>query len=234
LNIELSCHKLNLIQFNSIQDRPLASRAYNNQTRLQQHAQLTERIAAAAAELHAEKGALATSYAQIAQRAGVSLPTVYKHFPTQAQLIAACTGHVAAHGPALSAADILQAPALPAAARALVDATDRLHAHFEPWQVWREHKLVPALGDVAAHRRQQLTALIAQVVARHLPADGQRELAAVWEALLSFDLWHRLVREHKLSRAAVRRILLRLLLAACGPQRVTSSPLRPTRKAPHE
>lgn len=209
----------------------MAPRAYNNETRLQQQAELKERIAAATAELHAEKGALATSYAEIAQRAGVSLPTVYKHFPTQAQLMAACTGHVAGQAPALPAAEILDAASLAAAAEALVDALDRIHAHFEPWKAWREHRLVPTLGDMANRQRQQLTGLIAQVLARQLGTGEHRELAAVWESLLDFELWHRLVREHKLSRAAVRRILVRLLLAACGPQRATPPSPRPTRKA---
>lgn len=208
----------------------MSSRAYDNRTRLQQQAQLKDSIAAAAAELHAEKGALATSYAEIAQRAGVSLPTVYKHFPSQSQLIAACTGHVAAQAPQLPAGQILQAPTLAAAAQALVEAMDRMHAHFEPWQAWREHRLIPALGELAAHRREQLTALIAQVLAQHAVGEA-RELAAVWETLLNFELWHRLVREHKLPRAAARRILIHLLLAACGPRRAAFQPTRPKRKA---
>ena len=53
-------------------------RPYDNASRQLQQAELKSRIAAAAAELHASQGALATSYAQIAERAGVSLPTVYK------------------------------------------------------------------------------------------------------------------------------------------------------------
>jgi AcrR family transcriptional regulator len=209
----------------------MAPRAYNNETRLQQQAELKERIAAAAARLHAEKGAMATSYAEIAQRAGVSLPTVYKHFPTQVQLIAACTGHVAGQGPQLPAGEILQAPSLAAAAEALVHSMDRMHAHFEPWKVWREHRLIPPLGDISARQRQQLTGLIGQVLASQLGAGEHRELAAVWESLLDFELWHRLVRSHKLSRASVRHTLVHLLLAAAGPQRAASSSPRPTRKA---
>jgi AcrR family transcriptional regulator len=209
----------------------MAPRAYNNETRLQQQAELKQRIAAATAELHAEQGAVATSYAQIAQRAGISLPTVYKHFPTQGQLMAACTGHVARQAPALPAAEILEAPSLAAAAETLVDAMDRIHAHFEPWKAWREHRLVPALGDMANRQRQQLTGLIAQVLARQLGAGEHHELAAVWESLLNFELWHRLVREHKLSRAAARRTLVQLLLAVAGPQRAPPPSPRPTRKA---
>lgn len=209
----------------------MAPRAYNNETRLQQQAELKERIAAATAELHAEKGALATSYAQIAQRAGVSLPTVYKHFPTQVQLMAACTGHVAGRAPRLPAQEILQAPSLRAAAEALVAAMDLLHVHFEPWKAWREHQLIPALGDIANRQREQLTFVIAQVLARQLGPGEHRDLAAIWESLVDFELWHRMVREHKLSRAAVRRTLVQLLLAVAGPQRATPSSPRPTRKA---
>jgi AcrR family transcriptional regulator len=207
----------------------MAPRAYNNETRLQQQAELKQRLAAATAELHAEQGVMATSYAEIAQRAGVSLPTVYKHFPTQVQLMAACTVHVARQAPALPAGEILQAPSLAAAAEALVKALDRIHGHFEPWKTWREHQLVPALGDIAKRQRQQLTGLITQVLAQQLGTGDHSELAAVWESLLDFELWHRLVRQHKLARAAVRRTLVQLLLAVAGPQRATP-PLRPIRK----
>src|SRR5687767_2873240 len=103
-------------------------RAYNNESRTQQQAELKARIAAAAAELHATQGALATSYAQIAQQAGVSLPTVYKHFPTMDELLEACTGHAAALAPPFPIDAILAAPELPAAARLLVDACDATNA----------------------------------------------------------------------------------------------------------
>jgi AcrR family transcriptional regulator len=41
-------------------------------------------------QLHAEKGAAATSQADIAARAGVSAATVYRHFPTLGSLVRAC------------------------------------------------------------------------------------------------------------------------------------------------
>jgi AcrR family transcriptional regulator len=209
----------------------LAPRAYNNETRLQLQAELKDRIAAAAAELHAEKGVMATGYAEIAQRAGVSLPTVYKHFPSQVQLVAACSGHVAELAPILPADEILGATSLAATTELLVQAMDRRHAHFEPWKVWREHRLVPPLGEIHASERQQLTMLIGQVLAR-AGAGEHRELAAVWESLLDFELWHRLVRGHRLSRASVRHTLIQLLLAAAGPRQCASPPSpRPSRKA---
>lgn len=208
----------------------MAPRAYNNETRQQQQAELKARIAEAAAKLHAERGALATSYAEIAQAAGVSLPTMYKHFPDLNELVGACSGHVASLAPPFPAHEIAAAPDLAAAATLLVNATDRLHAHFEPWMVWREANRIPVLALRAAQRRQQLVQLAATVMERHGVAGPRDEVAAVWESLLNFELWHRLVREHKLPRHAVRVHLISLMLAATGQQ---SAPLssRPTRRS---
>lgn len=47
-------------------------------------------IVTAARALHAERGLAATSWADIADRAGVSTATVYRHFPSLAELVPAC------------------------------------------------------------------------------------------------------------------------------------------------
>jgi AcrR family transcriptional regulator len=208
----------------------MATRSYHSDTRRQRQSELRTRIAAAAAELHAIKGAVATSYADIAERAGVSLPTVYSHFPSQQDLIGACTSHVAAQAPPLGVDHILAAPDLPSAAERLVAGIDKLNAHFEPWMAWREQRLIPFLAELGEGRRKRQTALIAELLSRHLGAGDRRELAAAWESLLSFDLWHRLLRQHKLSRTAVRALLVRLLLAAVGPRPSAVSTPRPRRK----
>ena len=49
-----------------------------------------ERIVEATAALHYEQGVAATSYIQIAERAGVGPATVYRHFPTLGSLVTAC------------------------------------------------------------------------------------------------------------------------------------------------
>lgn len=201
-------------------------RAYHSETRKLQQAELKARIAAAAAGLHAERGVLGTSYADIAQRAGVSLPTVYNHFPSQHELVAACTGHVANQAPQLPVGEILAAPSLDACAQALVAAMERAHVHFEPWLSWGERRLVPALQERLDAARKELAGLIVQLLALHLGKGDHREPAAVWESLLSFDFWQRLSREHRLPRSAVRRALHHLLLAAAGP-RPAAPPSRP-------
>jgi AcrR family transcriptional regulator len=206
-------------------------RPYNNETRLQQQAELKSRISAAAAELHASQGALATSYAQIAERAGVSLPTVYKHYPTLDELVQACSSHVAARAPAFPQDRIAAATDLATAAQALVDGCDAMNAHFEPWISWREHHRIDSLRAIVDTRRRQLRHLCEAVLAQHAAAPAARdEVAATWETILSFDVWQRLVREHKLARAATRRRQTQLLLAAAGPQRAASPRSRPKRK----
>ena len=207
----------------------MAPRAYNNETRQLQQEELKQRIAAAAARLHAERGVLATSYAEIAQAAGISLPTMYKHFPDLGQLVRACSGHVASTAPPFPADEILAAADLPAAAQVLVDAIDRRHAHFEPWVVWREANRIPVIAEAAAVRRRETVQLCAALLERHGVAAPRDEIAALWESLLDFELWHRLVRAHKLPRAAVRTHLHSLLLAVTGPQPVPL-PKRPNRR----
>ena len=209
----------------------MAPRAYNNETRQQQQEELKARIAAAAARLHAERGALATSYAEIAQAAGVSVPTVYKHFPDLDELVHACSSHATSLAPPFPADEIAQAPDLRTAAALLVDAMDRLHAYFEQWLVWREENRIPALAQRSAERRKHFVQLCEAVMARHGVAGPHRERAAVWESLLDFEPWHRLVRVHKLPRATVRAQLLSLLLAVTGPQPAPPSS-RPNRKSP--
>jgi AcrR family transcriptional regulator len=53
-------------------------------------ARTRETIVASARSLHAERGLAATSWEDIAERAGVSTATVYRHFPSLAELVPAC------------------------------------------------------------------------------------------------------------------------------------------------
>lgn len=51
------------------------------------------RVVEAAVALHAERGVVATKWADIAERADVALGTVYRYFPGYDELIPACTSH---------------------------------------------------------------------------------------------------------------------------------------------
>ena len=196
----------------------MAIRSYDSESRRRQQAERKARIAAATAALHARKGANNTSYAEIAAEAGVSLPTVYAHFPTQRELLEGCTGHVAANAPPLPVDKILTAPDLSAAACLLADALTDLHLHYEPWLAWREDRVISFLAEMSAARREELAGLIARVLKQHLGPGDHREQVAGWESVLSFDFWYRLMRGHRLSRPAVRRVIVQSLIAIARPQ----------------
>ena len=207
----------------------MKTRTYNIESRRRQQALLKEGIAAATAELHAANGVFATSYIDIAKRAGVSLPTVYKHFPTQRELLQGCTAHIIAKAPLMPVEKIMAASDLPAAARLLVSAMEKQHLHFEPWSAWREDRQIPFLTEMVACIRQARAVLVAELLAHHGVRGGQS--AAAWESILSFDFWHRLVREHQLPRQAAHHILIECLLAVIGPTPAPPSTPRPRRKS---
>ena len=189
----------------------MATRTYNAENRQRKQAELRAHIAEAAAALHARKGALATSYADIAAEAKVSLPTVYAHYPTLDALLDGCTRHVGARAPVFPVDEILPAKSLRAAAERLFDAMEQQHLHYEPWLAWREDRAIPFLAQLAAHVREASTGLIARVIRQHRGPGPHREMVAAWETALSFDTWHRLARGHRLPRAAVRRTILQWL-----------------------
>src|SRR5947208_1258015 len=82
-------------------------RHYRMERRAAARTETRRRIVDAAIALHAEKGILGTSWADIAQRADVALGTVYRHFPSHDQLVPACTSENALRitppGPAILA-----------------------------------------------------------------------------------------------------------------------------------
>ena len=72
----------------------MAGREYRMRKRAEGFDATRERIVEATAALHYEQGVGATSYVQIAERAGVGPATVYRHFPTLGSLVEACGANV--------------------------------------------------------------------------------------------------------------------------------------------
>jgi AcrR family transcriptional regulator len=68
----------------------LAPRKYTMDKRRAAVEETRQRILEATLALHSEKGIFGTSWQDIAQRADVSVGTVYKHFPSLEELVPAC------------------------------------------------------------------------------------------------------------------------------------------------
>jgi AcrR family transcriptional regulator len=69
------------------------SRKYEQKERATSMGRTRDRIIEATLALHSSVGPGRTSIAQIAERAGVQRHTVYRHFPSQQELLEACSQH---------------------------------------------------------------------------------------------------------------------------------------------
>src|SRR5437763_8605761 len=68
-------------------------RVYRKKRRAELEAKTRLRITESAMALHGTLGPARTSMSAVAEHAGVRRSTVYRHFPDEAALFAACTGH---------------------------------------------------------------------------------------------------------------------------------------------
>ena len=94
--------------------KEMSPRKYDMTRRASAVAETRRRIVGATLELHGEQGIGATSWDDIAARAGVGVGTVYRHFPSLDELIPACgeiTRHVLALPDPGSVFEGLEAPA---------------------------------------------------------------------------------------------------------------------------
>jgi AcrR family transcriptional regulator len=78
----------------------MKKRKYQQKRRAEQAQQTRQQIVEAAMHLHEQLGPAQTSIKAIAEQAGVQRLTVYRHFPDETSLFAACTSHwLAGHPP---------------------------------------------------------------------------------------------------------------------------------------
>ncbi|MDX6233309.1 MAG: hypothetical protein QOH68_2324 [Nocardioidaceae bacterium] len=75
------------------QSRSLKSRSYTMRARQESVEQTRLRITEATMRLHEQVGPAATTVSAIAEEAGVTRLTVYRHFPDDTALVIACSGH---------------------------------------------------------------------------------------------------------------------------------------------
>src|SRR5581483_9137791 len=113
------------------------TRTYELKRRAERQQETRRRIVEAAVELHATLGPARTTVAAIAERAGVTRPTVYAHFPDARSLFQACSGHVRAAVP----------PPDPAAWRSISDPAARLETALRELYGYYE-RLEPLLENV--------------------------------------------------------------------------------------
>ena len=195
-------------------------RRYRKRRRAEQEQRTRERITEAAVKLHGTIGPARTTVSGVAKEAGVERATVYRHFPTEETLFAACSAHYWAANP----------PPDPATWSDISDPTARLrralgeiygfYGRTEP-MLERTSRDAPVVEAMARPRAAFLDYLgaVAASIAEGRPERGRaRRLveAAIGHAL-SFSTWQSLVRQQGLDDAGA--IDLMVAMVECAPSR---------------
>lgn len=174
----------------------MSPRRYRMQARSEGMAETRSRIVHAASELHIERGVLATSWEDIAERADVAPATVYRHFPSLVELIPAC---------ARSVFDIIRPPTLAEASEkfahlrtpaarleVLIRDSVQCYSRGEGWlhAARRERDLIPAIDQALGVQEETLRTLV-RAAARGVELD-KTEISVLY-VYCDFPYWKSLV-----------------------------------------
>jgi AcrR family transcriptional regulator len=196
-------------------------RSYRMKARRRGVEQTRERIVAAALDLQAERGAVATSWEEIGRRAGVSTATVYRHFASLEELVPACARSIF---DAIGIVSADQVESVYAGATTpwqklerYIRGTCDCYARGDGWlhAARREAELVPALGDaVGAQQASNEVFVRTALEGRALPPQA----TSVITALTDFPFWRSLTHGGLSHQQAVEVIcgLVHTELRKCG------------------
>ena len=178
-------------------------RTYRKTRRADLEEQTRLRITESTVALHEELGPARTSISAVAERAGVRRSTVYRHFPDDEALFAACSAHYRAANP----------PPDPGEWAGIEDPVERtatalreLYAFYGRTEAMytsllRDEPLVPIiqrrLGDFYGYLRLIEDGLM---TGRGLRGHAARRTRAALGHALAFPTWHSLTREQQLGR----------------------------------
>jgi AcrR family transcriptional regulator len=192
-------------------------RAYRKRRRAEQEEETRLRITEATVALHGSVGPARTTVSAGAERAGVQRATVYRHFPDEEALFAACSSHWLAQHP------------LPDLARwaGIADPRERLRTALGELYAWfargesmlerttRDAAVVPAMRP-AIEGSAAWSAAAADVLARGWGVRGARARVvrgAIGHAL-AFETWRSLVRRQGLAERVAVELMCQLADAA--------------------
>ena len=167
----------------------MAPRKYSMDRRRAAVEATRQRIVEATLALHTEKGIFGTSWQDIAERADVSVATVYKHFPSLDELVPACGElmYAITQPPSLE-----NAPAIFADAHSLEERLERLlselfvfYTRGAPYiDVDIQERQLPAVKEWEAHMRATIEGLVREALRPVTPDERMVETVSV---LLDFS-----------------------------------------------
>jgi AcrR family transcriptional regulator len=210
-----------------------SKRKYELKKRAEQVATTHRRITDAAIELHGSVGPSRTTLSAVAERAGVERRTLYRHFPTEADLFAACSTHYFATNPW---PDLRDWRRIRDPRQRLERALDELYAYYERTEsmlsnVLRDAELVDFARDAVAPLHAYLDeAAEVLTVGRNVRGRRRQRLRGTLRHALAFSTW-RSLSTNGIGRSDATKLIAALIEAADGDRR-TPHPRSPKRSAP--
>ena len=192
-------------------------RTYRMKRRAELEAQTRLRITESAVALHGTVGPARTSISAIAEHAGVRRSTVYRHFPDEAALFAACSSHWRAANPPPELASWRE---IENPDERLCVALGELYAHYRRTEgmlqnLFRDEATVPSV-QMSFSAFHAYLADTADVLMRGRGLRGgaaKRVRAAIGHAL-SFATWQSLAREQGLDDGQAGELMHALVSVA--------------------
>jgi AcrR family transcriptional regulator len=198
----------------SEQVRSTKSRPYRMRRRAEHVDQTRQRITDAAIRLHTTIGPASTSIASVAEAAGVTRLTVYRHFADLDALFQACRGDWRSRNPPPGMEAWSVIPDLEARARSAFQALYgwyRQHAS-ELYPIYRDAGTMPLSAQQAMAADDQRVG--DTLVAGYAEPDAKgRALRAVGRHLIGFWTWRSFAVQQGLDDAEVVDVAVRLLLS---------------------
>jgi AcrR family transcriptional regulator len=193
-------------------------RKYELKKRADEVAETHLRITEAAIELHGTVGPSRTTMSAVAKRAGVERRTLYRHFPTEADLFEACSTHYFAANPF---PDLESWRAIGNPRQRLELALDELYAYYERTEtvlgnVLRDADLVGFARRAMAPFDSYLEDAVAVLgVGREARGQRQELLAGSLRHAVAFPTWRSLATSG-IGRADAVRLVTALVEAAAS------------------
>jgi AcrR family transcriptional regulator len=192
-------------------------RTYRKTRRADLEAETRLRITESAVALHGTLGPSRTSLSAIAEHAGVRRSTVYRHFPDEAALFAACSAHWRAAHPE---PDLGRWAAVADPDERFRAALTELYGYYRGteamWEnILRDEPLLPAVRGQAAGFHDYLGEAVRVLMrGRGLRGAAAPRVRAAIGLALAFSTWHSLARGEGLEDGDAADLMCRL--AACA------------------
>ncbi len=192
-------------------------RPYRMKQRAELEALTRLRITESTVELHGTLGPSRTSISAVAKHAGVRRSTVYRHFPDEAALFAACTSHWMAANPH---PDLARWAAIPEPDERLKAALAELYAHYGRTEAMmdnllRDEATMPVVKELFGGYRDYIAAARdILMLGRRGQGSARRRATAATGHSLAYGTWHSLVREQGLDDSLAAGMMCRLVAEA--------------------